>query len=466
MINIMKVLMLNPSYSERKLSTDPILTRCTGVPSKAPYVWPPIGLAYIASALRKSSGAEVRVIDAQVEKFDTEIFRGFDLVALNAGTSTIDYDVRLAKKIENFGPRVAMIGVHAAYFHKEVIRHCDFVIRGEPDRVLADLVTCLDEEGDLSKVKGITWKDRGKIRVNGDDPPGDDLDSLPFQGEDLLSKGYYDIIAKRKPIAFMITSRGCPFGCRFCSAKFYSREYRFRSAENVFEEVKCLAGRGIKDITFFDDSFTINRERVMKLCSLMKEAKLDLSWRCLSRTDTVDREMLENMKDSGCYQIQFGVESGDQGMLDLMKKGVKVEKVKETFRLCDEAGIETVGFFMLGYPGETLDSIKNSMELAKSMRPDFVTFNLFTPLPGSEVFDSMPRKEWGKYDFTSSSFCDLPSPRMLEIIGKAYRGYYLKPSYVLRRVRKTKEPGRIMMQNASFWRKRGGVLWEFIRGKT
>ncbi|MCK4335197.1 MAG: radical SAM protein [Candidatus Aenigmarchaeota archaeon] len=461
----MKILLLDPSYSQRKLLKDPVLSRCAGVPLKAPYIYPPIGLAYIASALRDFLGVDVKILDAQVDDFDIEMTNEFDLVVINTSTPTINNDIRLSQKIKELSKtRVVFIGLHSAYFHEELIEFCDFVVRGEPDAVLVDLVGCLEKGQDIKGVRGITWKDKNnKIHVNEDGKPVENLDSLPFQAIDLLSKKYFDIIAKRKPIAFTITSRSCPFQCKFCSAGFYSKKYRYRSAKHVFEEVKFLVDRGFKDLTFFDDSFTVNKKRVIEICNLIQKERLDFAWRCLSRVDTVDKEMLRKMGDSGCYQIQFGVESGDPRMLNLMKKGTTPRQVKEAFKLCDDLKIETVGFFMLGYPGETQESIKNTVRLANEIKPDFVSFNLFTPLPGSEIFDSLPRKEWEKYDFTSTSFCDIPSGEIAGIIGKAYRDYYLKLSYIWRRIRKTEEPFRIIKQNVKFWMKRSGVLWDFIK---
>ncbi|NIO20593.1 MAG: radical SAM protein [Candidatus Aenigmarchaeota archaeon] len=461
----MKILLLDPSYSQKKLLKDPLLSRCAGVPLKAPYIYPPIGLAYMASALREFLGVNVKILDAQVDDFDIQKVDGFDVVVINTSTPTINHDIRLSHKIKDSSKaKVVFVGVHAAYFHKELAEHCDFVIRDEPDMVLVDLIRCLERGNDIKKVRGLTWKDKNqKIHVNRKGKPIENLDSLPFQAIDLLSKKYFDIIAKRHPIAFIITSRSCPFKCKFCSSGFYSKKYRHRSAENVFEEVRFLLDRGFRDFTFFDDSFTVNKRRVIEICDLIKKEGLDFAWRCLSRVDTVDEEMLRKMKDSGCYQIKFGVESGDQRMLDLMKKGTSPKQARETFSFCDEIGIETVGFFILGYPGETMESIKKTVKLAHEVKPDFVSFNLLTPLPGAEIFDSLPKKEWGEYDFTSTSFCDIPSDRMNEIIGKAYKDYYLKPSYIWRRIKKTREPLRIINQNVRFWMKRSGVLWNFIK---
>jgi radical SAM superfamily enzyme YgiQ (UPF0313 family) len=460
----MKILLLNPSYSKKKLSTDPILTRCTGVPSKAPYTWPPIGLAYIASAIKELSDADVKIIDARVDGFEIGMAKDFNLVVINTGTPTINFDIQLSQKIKELnGPKVALIGVHAAFFHNELAKCCDFIIRGEPDTVLANLVNCIERGQDARRVNGITWNDRGHVCVNKNEKPIENLDGLPFQAIDLLSKKYYDILTKRRPIAFMITSRGCPFRCAFCSAKFYSGKYRYRSAKHVVDEMKFLLNKGFKDITFFDDSFTANKKRVIDLCDIIQEDKLDVTWRCLSRVDALDGEMLKKMKQAGCYQVQFGVESGNQSILNSMKKGISIERIWKTFGLCDSMGIETVGFFMLGYPGETIESINETIKTAHKISPDFVTFNLFTPLPGSEIFNSMDKKEWEQYDFTSTSFCDIPSEKMVELIGKAYRGYYLRPSYLFRRISKTREPIRILRQNLKFWTKRSGVLWDFIK---
>jgi len=461
----MKILLLNPSSSKRKILRDPILTRCTGVPSKAPYVWPPIGLAYIASAIRQFTDVEVKIIDAQMEKFEVDMAKEFNLVVINTGTPTINFEIKLSQKIKELaGSKVAFMGVHAAYFHRELAKYCDFIIRCEPDAVLPNLIKCLDESEDISKVKGVTWKDnKERIHVNDDEKPIGNLNKLPFQAADILSKKYYDILAKRQPIAFMITSRGCPFKCKFCSAKFYSPKYRYRSAKNVVEEIKFLMKKGYKDFTFFDDSFTTNKKRVIDVCNLILEEKINVAWRCLSRVDAVDEIMLKKMKDSGCYQIQFGVESGSQRMLDVMKKGTNINIIKKTFDICDKMGIETVGFFMLGYPGENLNSIYETLKLANDIKPDFVTFNLFTPLPGSDEFKRIPRREWEHYDFTSTSFCDLPAESVSKAIGEAYRGYYLRPSYIWRRMRKTKNPFRIIKQNINFWAKRSGVLWDFIK---
>jgi anaerobic magnesium-protoporphyrin IX monomethyl ester cyclase len=467
----MRILLLNPNHSTREnLSVDPVLTRCVGIPAKAPYLWPPIGLACLAGHLRQRF--DVELLDAQAEGLSREQVLeriDHDLVFVNAGTPTIGQDLSLTRDIKNMGPRTALIGTHATYFHRDLIKSpgVDFIVCGEPEKPSLNLAISLDSGRPPSQVRGLAWKRSGRPVKNPSDSPLQNLDELPFAARDLLpSQKYYDILTKKSPIAFAITSRGCPFSCRFCSAGFYGgKAFRARSAGNVLAEVREMQEQGFRDISFFDDTFTIDRRRVLDICQGLGE--LGLPWRCLSRTDTVDMEMLRQMRESGCYQIFFGVESGDQNMLDMMCKGASPEQTRQAFSWCDELGIETVGSFVLGYPGETHESIKRTISFARELRPDFVSFNLFTPIPGSEIFEELKRQdEWEQYNFITTSFCDIPSEEMVKAIGEAYRGYYMKPSYLIRRMRKTGEPLRIAKQNISFWTKRSGVLWRFIRKAT
>ena len=237
--------------------------------------------------------------------------------------------------------------------------------------------------------------------------------------------------------------------------------------ERCIEELKYVISKfNIKVINFDDDLFTVNKKWLFDFLEQYKKEIYDeykIKFVIESRVDTINEEVIKKLKESGCLEIQFGVESGDQKILDRMKKGIKVKDVKKVFKWCDEIGIETVAFFILGYPGETKKSIEKTLRLAKELKSDFVTFNLFTPLPGSEIYEILkPKKDWEKFDFTFTSFCDISSKTMRKIIREAYRTYYLRISYVLRRILKTKDPYRIIHQNYLFWTKKSGVLWEFL----
>lgn len=459
---------MNPNHSTKEnLVIDPIMTRCVGQPVKAPYMFPPIGLAYLAGHIRQRF--DVELLDAQAEGLSREqVLKRIDhdLVFVNAGTPTIEHDLSITKDIRGLGPSTALIGTHATHFHKDLINSpgVDFIIRGEPERPSMNLAGALDSGSPHSHTRGLTWKRSGRPIVNKDDVPIRNLNEYPFASRDMLpNHKYYDILAKKSFMTLAITSRGCPFSCKFCSAGAYSgRSFRARSAENVLAEVYEMRDQGFRDIFFFDDTFTIDRKRILDICSGLKG--IGLPWRCLSRVDTVDREMLGEMRDSGCYQIQFGVESGDPETLNRMGKGTSPEHARRAFAWCDDLGIETVGFFILGYLGETPETIKRTIALAHNLKPDFVSFNLFTPIPGSESFNVLKKKAgWEQYNFTTTSFCSIPSDEISSIAGKAYRDYYLRPSYIFRRISKTREPLRIAIQNLKFWKKRSGVLWRFIR---
>lgn len=465
----MRVLLLNPpKLFGKNMLTDPIMIRCCGTHYKAPYLWPPIGLAYIAGYLK--GHADVGVMDAQAEDFSVEETvqkcENCNLVLVNTSTPTVRRDVELCRKIRSEGVKTGLIGSYASEFHDELILEhgVDFVVRDEPERVIVNLIENFKTHN-LGKVRGLTWKKNGKTFVNKAEKPIDDLDSLPFAARELLpNEKYYDIVSKRNPITFAITSRGCPYECTFCPSSY--AKYRVRSAENVFKEMEIVEKQGFRDVMFFDDTFTIGRKRVLELCSLLKT--LNISWRCLSRVDTVDKEMLERMYDSGCYQIHFGVESGDQGMLNRMKKGVNIEQIERAFKWCDEIGIETVGYFMLGYPGENENTIRKTLDLIKRVNPDFLTFNIFTPLPGSKIFKKVDLKgeNLENFDLFSASFCDMDIGEIQRIIMNAYRNYYFNPSYLIRRIRKMKDLYsfyRFVGQGLKFISDRRGILWKSIR---
>ncbi len=465
----MKVLLLNPpKFRDKNILIDPIVTRCCGTHYKAPYLWPPIGLAYIAGYLK--GNVDVKIIDAQAEDLSTEQIvrgcKGYNLVLVSTSTPTISRDIKICKEISSDNVKVGLIGGYASQFHKELIlkRGVDFVIRGEPERVILNLVENF-ETSNFGGIRGLTWKKNDKIFINHAEKPIDDLNSLPFAARELLpNERYYDILSKTNPITFAITSRGCPYECTFCPSS--NIKYRTRTPENVFKEVEIIEKQGFRDIMFFDDTFTIGRKKVLKLCSFLNT--LDISWRCLSRADTIDKEMMESMYNSGCYQIHFGVESGDQNMLDKMGKGVDIKQIEQVFRYCHEIGIETVAYLMVGYPGESEHTIKKTLHLVKRINPDFLTFNVFTPLPGSRIFKKIDLKgrDLGNFDLFSASFCDMDIREIQRIIIDAYKNYYFSLFYLAHRIRRVKTMHdfyRLVRQGAKFISKRRWIFWEPIR---
>ncbi|MEM4662735.1 MAG: radical SAM protein [Candidatus Diapherotrites archaeon] len=457
-----------PKLKGKNINAEPLLPRCTGVPTKAPYLWPPIGLAYVASYLLQELSISCQILDAQAEDLSPERTAKeaarFDVVILNTSIPAIYRDLEICEMIKKYSPetKIGLIGTFASFFHKDLVKNeaIDFVARGEPEKPLRNALKYFS--GKSMVAAGLTIKKDHKILCFPNEKPLKDLEIMPFAARQLLNYNkYYDILTKGKRLDFLISSRGCPFSCNFCSSSAFSKKYRERSAGSVLDECYEINELGHDDITFFDDTFTINKRRLLQICAGLSE--LNINWRCLSRTDTVDKEMLISMYNSGCYQIHFGVESGSQEMLENMNKGTKIEDVKKVFKMCNDVGIETVAFFIVGYPGETEETIEKTKELANELDADFATFNIFTPLPGSKIFYRFSHDGcWENYDFCSKSFCKIPTPVLKKEVSKAYRYFYLRPGYIFRRIKKSGFK-RVLLQNIKFWLMNEGILWDVIR---
>jgi radical SAM superfamily enzyme YgiQ (UPF0313 family) len=249
----------------------------------------------------------------------------------------------------------------------------------------------------------------------------------------------------------MVSSRGCPFQCTFCvwPNTLYGHRFRARSAQNVVAEMEEVEKRyGIDEVYFDDDTFTIDRERVLDICRLIGERDLHLSWIAQCRVDTVDREMLLAMKDAGCHYILFGIESGSPKMLARMRKRITLEKAREAIRLCNELGIKTQAFFLFGIPGETEESIQQSIDFAKELGASTVQFAVAIPQPGSPLYQECIDNGWLIYDqwedFAScKAMVETPQLSREQVEAarvRAYREYYFRPQFILREAVRIRHP--------------------------
>jgi len=414
---------------------------------------PPFGLNLLASVAREK-GYSVSILDCNalqigldnIEKYLPVAFPRF--VGITATTITIDNALEVAKIVKKKYPETKVIigGVHSTVRPEEVLssNEVNYAIMGEGEYSLLELLSNKSPE----EVKGIGFKKDGRIIINPIQPMVLDLDSLPFPAYDLLPmNSYYPAsgVYKRKPSFGIITSRGCPGRCTFCKGNFLGDRIRLRSAQKIVEEIMLLQKKyGTRDITFYDDTFTSNRIRVKDFCSLVLKNNLDLTWCCFSRVDTVDFETLQEMKKAGCHQVMYGVESGDQEILNNIKKRITLKQVEETVAATKRAGIEVRLAFMIGNPGETEETIKKTIKYAIFLDPDMVTFNITTPFPGTEMFDwaeknnFLVHKNWPDYDL-ARPVMNLPtvsSQKILDYYKKAYRQFYFRPNYILKRLMK------------------------------
>ncbi|MEA1965488.1 MAG: radical SAM protein [Candidatus Aerophobetes bacterium] len=421
----------------------------------------PIYLAYVVAVL-KEEGFEVDFVDGILDELSIPEFakvvknKQAEMVILETSTPSIEYDLLTAKtlkeKIKDIF--VVLVGSHATFFHEEIMRENEFldcVCRGEFDFTIKDLAITLSQKGDLKEVKGITFRDKDGIHINEDRSLIQNLDEIPFPARDIVKdKNYRQGTFMGKLSTTMVSSRGCPYRCIFCLWPniLYGHKCRMRSAENVVDEIEeAVKKYGIDEIYFDDDSFALDKKRVLKICELIKKHNLKVRWIAQCRVSSIqDEEIANKMREAGCHYIRFGVESGSQRMLDFMKKGITLGQVRKAFKLCRKAGIKTQAFFLFGIPGETWQAINESIEFAKKIKPDSAQFAIAIPHPGTELYEICKKNGWLKYkkweDFSACNSLietdELSRKDLEEARVKAYREFYLRPAYIIRTLYKIK----------------------------
>ncbi|MCW4052460.1 MAG: radical SAM protein, partial [Candidatus Bathyarchaeota archaeon] len=427
------------------------------------YLEYPIYLAYVVATLEKA-GIDVHFIDGVENDLSVQAFAEQamkikpDLIAMECSTPSITKDLHTAKtlkeKLED--TFIVLMGSHPTYFHKEILsenKFVDAIARGEFDLTIRDLSLALkNEKRQLDDVKGISYRAGDTIRVNEDRPPIQDLDSLPFPARHIVkSDSYREAVFTGRRCATIVSSRGCPYQCIFClwPRTMYGRKFRKRSPGNVVDEVQHVVDEyGVDEIYFDDDCLTLNRNRLLEICKEIVRRDIKVKWMCQARVNNVDQEILEAMKKAGCHYIKYGVESGSQKMLDVMKKGITLESVRRAFKLTRKAGIKTQAFFLFGLPWETPETAKKTIEFAKEIKPDSAQFAVVVPHPGTELYDLCLEKGWLNYDSWDDFDCrralieteNLSAEDVQRHRTQAYREFYLRPSYILRTTLKMWNP--------------------------
>jgi anaerobic magnesium-protoporphyrin IX monomethyl ester cyclase len=427
------------------------------------YIEYPIYLSYTVAVIEQA-GFEVAFIDAIMDELDIEAFAqkvqdyGPRLALIETSTPSIDFDLETATAIKRFSPDtfVALLGSHVTYFDQEILAEhpaVDAVVRGEFEYTCADLARALDAGDDLGQVLGLTYRDGAlsgsepgrEVRRNPDRPLFEPLDEMPFPARHIVKgEGYRAGIYSGGYPTAMVSSRGCPYRCTFCLWPdiLYGHKFRARSAENVVDEIEQAVRKyGHDEIYFDDDTFTIDRQRVMDICRLINERGLEkeVEWIAQCRVDTVDREMLEAMKAANCGYILFGVESGSPKMLKKMKKGITLDKVRHAFKLARDVGIKTQAFFLFGMPGETQETIRETIEFAKEINASSTQFAVAIPHPGTALYEEcrtngwLTSQDWADYT-AESSLIETPwltAEEVEEARIRAYRQYYYRPGFIV-----------------------------------
>jgi len=410
---------------------------------------PPLGLLYLGAELEKA-GYSVKIFDTQIDSWDIKKVLKPDIVGIYCNTSNYHRAVELAKEIKSsFNVPIIFGGPHVTTRPLEVLKNdcVDYVVIGEGERTIVELMGAGVE---LDDVKGLGFKRNGELIINPRRELIQDLDSIAFPARHLVPMDKYKPSPnqyKRPPMTTMMMSRGCPFNCTFCDVEtIWTRRYRTRSVQNVITEIKQLIGDyGIKEINFWDDVWGLNKEWINEFCDTVIREKLDLTWSCECRVDTIDKETLNKMKQAGCWCIFFGIESLDQEILEAINKKITIAQIMKVLEWTREAGIEIRANFILGLPKETPDKVKKMLGILCRLNPDYVKFNILTPYPETPLYKQIKEGKWGKivdesYDKLTGYFATfLPDgykniDELRRIKKYAYRKYYLRWGYVLPRL--------------------------------
>lgn len=436
----MKVLFVNPPQTASKY-------KFMGV------IAPPLGIAYMAGVLQENN-IDVEILDASAEDMDFKdvekelLKRKPDLVALTALTPTIGRALETAQVVKETLPDsiVVMGGYHPTFNFIETLEdeNVDIVIRGEGEYIMLNLVQALENQSSLHDVKGIVFEDKNskEIVVNPEAPLIQDLDELPFPALNLLPMKKYRLLDMDTHMTTMITTRGCPMQCSFCSsAAMHGKKIRERSVENIVDEIEYLkTNYDIDTIAFMDDTFTLKKRKVMAICDEILKRNIEIMWGCTSRVDTLDEKLLKKMKEAGCITIFIGVESADQQQLDNMCKNTTIAKIENAFKIAHKLKIRTIASVALGMPGDTKEIMNKTVKFIHKLKPNYAIYSLATPYPGTrfykEAFEKnlIKIKDWSKYTLITPILetidCSLNDMRKIQ--AKAFMKFYLRPHYIIR----------------------------------
>lgn len=432
---------------------------------KFSYPQPSIGLAYIGSVM-ENNGYDVKIIDAYAKDHTIdEILRkveNTDILGISTLTTSADATYRLCNEVRRNYPGIKIVygNVHPSIFPEEVfLKGCgDYIVHREGEITFLELCDYLlgKSKASRSEIQGISYMESGKIVTNQPRPFIDDLDSIPFPAWHLYDFNDYgsdprsEVIPGSKELQILAT-RGCPNVCNFCSSrseKSQGQRYRMRKPENIIKEIEYFYDKfKIPVFHFMDLSFPLVRKHAVDIFERMISRGLDkkIKWLSELSVKSIDKELVSLMKRSGCVRAYFGIESGNDKVLKSIKKGFTREDVKKAVRLCKDEGIEVDGMFMLGLPGESLETIKETVEFAVELDIRFAIFNLFVPYPGCELYDVLMRDNKIQYD-SWSDFISYPTysgrkpvyvpdgltHRQLAATQKwAMRRFYLRPKFIL-----------------------------------
>ena len=409
---------------------------------------PPLGLAY-AAAIAEQHGHQAIIIDAnaeprltkegvlrKIEDFGAQMV-GFLLTAYMF-QQTLAW-IRFIKQHTNLPILVGNVLLDLYPYEVMSYKEIDYGVIGPATKNFPELLHNLEKGRDLDNIKGVAFKKNGNVCINFPVTLQEDFEILPFPARHLFDNSkYHTIVSKRKNFSVMMSSKGCPSRCGFCYVK--NIPYTCRSAEATVDEIEqCHRRFNIREIEFFDPSFTIDKQRVINISRGIRKRGLDLIWACRSRVDTVDEELLEEMRRGGCHRIYYGIESGCQKLLNEVNKGITLEQIRRIVDSTRQKGMLVLGFFLIGAPGDTMETVSDTVNFALSLDLDYAQFHKTVAKPGTILYEQVKkttgRDYWREYILCQAQEKRLPSPwtslteeDIERIVIKAYRKFYFKPS--------------------------------------
>jgi anaerobic magnesium-protoporphyrin IX monomethyl ester cyclase len=448
-----KLLLIRPSIDYTEIPHE--VKKFFPPPSGNYYREPPIGPLYVASSCLKK-GIQVKLIDqharclsndqvlSMVNKWEPD-FVGFYLTSF-----TMKNSIEIARKIKDKNRGIVIIGggPWTSLAKDKILENneFDFAIYGEGEITLPDLIKNYKNKKKLYQIDGLIFRDKGKIIINKPRQFIEDLDTNPYPAYQIIKMDDYSrgrtIYVDVEPVDYISATRGCPYACAFCGSwDIWRRKYRTRNPAKVVEEMAQMMEKyGTKGFHFRDDSFTIHRKFILGLCEELKRRNLKAKWMCETRVDSLDEEIVKNMKEAGCTGVWFGIESGSQKILNYLNKGITLAQIRKTVKLCKKYGLRLGGSFMLGVPIETRASIKRTIDFAKSLNLDNVWFNQFMGEPICRTYEEIKEKKLYQYEFNGNLIVETPrfsSDKMYNIVRRANFYFELKR---LRLIIKTHQP--------------------------
>ncbi|MFH0701917.1 MAG: radical SAM protein [bacterium] len=419
---------------------------------------PPTDLMYMAS-IAESLGYICKITDYSLDNLNIDNFindiKEFqpDYLVINTATPTLQQDLKVCSAAKKIFSDIQIIakGAYFLKFSKETLNDfpdLDMIIRGEPEITLLEILSAKDKKDIL----GLTWLDKynNKIILNSDRPFNDDLDSLPFPARHLIDNKRYIRPDNRKIQGVVKVSRGCPYHCFFCLATPVSgKKVRTRSPENILKEVKiCIEKYGMRDFLFWSDIFNLDKKWATDLCNTILASGLKFNWASNTRIDTIDIETAKLMYKAGCKLVSIGIESGNQEILNKMGKKITLAQIRESIKILKKVGMEIYGYFVVGLPWETKETIEDTIKFAVELDCDFVNFYTAVAFPGTRFYDYVLENNLFDPTDTQNNLYKnayyypvvkthyLNKDEIFELHKKAVKSFYLRPGYILRNLLK------------------------------